>query len=127
VPGGARSVTYQLTITSQTVDFAVSVDPGFGNTGAGSSITTQVSLVPLGDGFAGTATLTTGKTMPPGVTATFTPSTVSAGQPATLTLFTAADSPQDTFEITVIAVANLPQGPTARSTTYELTIGPPAA
>jgi hypothetical protein len=37
------------------------------------------------------------------------------------------DSPPDTFEITVIAVANLPQGPTARSTTYLLTIGPPAA
>lgn len=126
-PGRTKSVVYQLTITSQTVDFAVAVDPGSGSTGAGSSITTQVSLVPLGDGFADVATLTTGKTMPPGVTASFAPSTVSAGQPATLTLFTSAESPQDTFEITVIAVANLPQGPTARSTTYLLTIGPPAA
>jgi hypothetical protein len=50
-----------------------------------------------------------------------------AGDPATLTLFTAADSLRDTFEITVIAVANLPQGPTVRTATYLLTIGPPAA
>jgi len=61
------------------------------------------------------------------VTASFTPSTVGAKQPAMLTLFTSLDSPPDTFEITVIAVANLPQGPTVRSTTYLLTIGPPAA
>jgi alpha-tubulin suppressor-like RCC1 family protein len=126
-PAVTKSVTFQLTITSQTVDFAVAVDPGAGSTGAGSTITTQVSLVPLGDGFAGSATLSTGKTMPLGVTASFTPSTVSAGQPATLTLVTSVDSPPDTFEITVFAVANLPQGPTARSTTYLLTIGPPAA
>jgi alpha-tubulin suppressor-like RCC1 family protein len=134
-PGGAPAGTFPITVTAtdptaaiptQTATYVLTVAPAPKFTIAlsltndtippGGSTSTDVSLTPFG-GFNGTATLSI-KGLPAGVTATFTPSTVSAAQPATLTLTAAPNCPFGTYNFTV--GASVPGA--GASAGYQLTV-----
>jgi len=79
-------------------------------------VTTHVHLTPL-NGFAGPVTLTA-PGLPWGTTATFSPATVSAGNPtATLTLTTSSDGPVGDLPVTIT-----PTGPPGTVVTGNLFI-----
>jgi hypothetical protein len=121
-PRGASAGTFPITVTATdptaavpvqtaTYDLTVAAAPKFtialsltnGKVAPGGSTSTDVTLTPFA-GFTGSATLSI-KGLPAGVTATFTPTTVSAAQPAVLTLTAAPNSPSGTFSFTVGASA----------------------
>jgi alpha-tubulin suppressor-like RCC1 family protein len=100
-------------------DFDIALNPASGSVAAGGTVTAGVTLTPA-SGFTGVAGLTVSG-LPDGVTAAFTPSTVSATSPATLTVNTAPTAPAGTFPITITATAG--NDPTlVRTATYSLTI-----
>jgi hypothetical protein len=140
-PGGAPAGTFPITVTAtdptaaipvQTATYGLTVAPApkftialsltNGTVAPGGSTSTDVTLTPFG-GFNGTATLSI-KGLPAGVTATFTPNTVSATQPATLTLTAAPNCPLGTYNL--IVGAGAPGG--GASAGYQLTVAgdPPA-
>jgi hypothetical protein len=104
--------------------FTISLNPTSGSTPAGATATTQVTLAPA-NGYAGSATLSVSG-LPAGVTASFSPGQVSAGNPATLTLHTVVSSPTGTFPITVTATDASALDP-VKTATYQLTITPLAS
>lgn len=89
------------TCEQQSDDFSVALQPASGTAAPGQSVTTTVTTTVTG-GSAQQVTLRTGP-LPAGVTASFDPATISAGQSSRLTLATSAASPQGTHAITVIA------------------------
>ncbi|WP_018683036.1 trypsin-like serine peptidase [Actinokineospora enzanensis] len=90
----------------------ISVQPSSGSTTPGTTLTATVQT-PSGSGqYALSAT-----GAPTGTTATFSPSTVQAGQSSTLTLSTSATTPPGTYQLTVTAT-----GTTTSSATYVLTV-----
>jgi hypothetical protein len=105
--------------TVATPGFAIALNAASGSIARGGSVTTQVALMPV-NGFAGSASLAASG-LPAGVTASFSPNSVSAGNPATLTLHTSAKSPVGTFAITVTAVENAASG-RVKTAVYQLTI-----
>jgi uncharacterized membrane protein len=113
-----QTATYQLTV-APAGNFKIALSPTSGTIAPGASTSTSVHLTPL-NGFSGTAALsTTG--VPAGVTATFTPGTISARSPATLTLLAAPNCRPGTYNVTVVASAS-GGGWTA---TYQLTVASP--
>ncbi|MGI5160744.1 M28 family peptidase [Microbispora sp. CA-102843] len=98
-------------------DFSVSVNPASGSVQAGQPATTTVSTT-VTKGSAQQLTLRTG-TLPTGVTATFTPATVTAGQSSQLRLATSASTPAGAYPITIVADG----GGVSRQATYSLTVG----
>jgi alpha-tubulin suppressor-like RCC1 family protein len=115
-----QTATYQLTV-APAGNFTIALSPTSGTIAPGASTTTTVHLTPL-NGFSGTAALsTTG--LPAGVTATFTPGTVSTRSPATLTLVAAPNCRPGTYNVTVVASASGGEW----TATYQLTVaGPPS-
>lgn len=93
-----QAATYQLTVTPAG-NFKIALNPASGTVTPGASTTTTVHLVPFND-LSGTATLSA-QGLPAGVTATFTPGTVSARNPATLTLLAAPNCRPGTYTFTV--------------------------
>ncbi|MFI6480067.1 M4 family metallopeptidase [Nonomuraea sp. NPDC050663] len=105
------------TCSTQGNDYSLSLDPAAGSAQPGQSVTTTVRTT-VTSGSAQQITLSTG-TLPAGVTASFSPATISAGQTSTLTLSTSASSPQGTHSVTVNA-----DGATVdRQAGYSLTVG----
>src|SRR5690349_18737864 len=107
-------------------DFDLALAPSSGTVTAGGTVTTSVSLTPA-NGFTGAASLTAGG-LPTGVTASFSPNTVTASGPATLTLHTSSGSPSGTFPVTITATA-ANDATLVRTVTFTLTVtdaAPPA-
>ncbi|WP_433413650.1 M4 family metallopeptidase [Microtetraspora malaysiensis] len=104
-------------------DFSVSLSPTSGSVQTGQSTTTRVNTAVI-SGTAQPVTLST-RSLPNGVTASFNPATVTAGQSSTLTLSASSTATGGTFQMTVVGTA----GSTTHEATFSLTVGrdqPPA-
>ncbi len=97
-------------------DFSMSLNPASGSVQAGQSVTSTVGTQTT-SGSAQTVNLSaTG--LPSGATASFSPTSVTSGNSSTLTVATAASTPNGTYQITVTGT-----GSTSHSVTFTLTVG----
>jgi len=97
-------------------DFSVAVSPASSSVAAGSSASTTVSTA-VTSGSAQTVSLSASG-LPSGATASFSPSSVTAGNASTLTVATSSSTPAGTYNITVTGT-----GASATHTaTYVLTV-----
>ena len=97
-------------------DFAVSVSPPSGTLDAGSSLTATVATqVTKGDPQQ---VELSASGLPEGVSASFTPRSITAGESAELTLTASETAPAGRYQITVVAAGN----ETTNSVTFTLTI-----
>ncbi|WP_370349223.1 hypothetical protein [Catenulispora sp. EB89] len=107
---------YLLPSSSVGNDFTLSASPASTTATAGSTSTTTVSTT-LASGTAEPVTLSASG-LPSGTTATFAPSSTTAGNSSTLTITTATSTPAGTYPITITATA-----PSAtHTTTFTLTV-----
>ncbi|KAB1158512.1 M28 family peptidase [Micromonospora sp. AMSO12t] len=114
---GIAYAIWQLAVGSATNDFSVAVSPTSGSVQRGASTTATVSTATTA-GTAQTVGLSaTG--LPAGVTASFSPSSVTSGGSATLTLSASASATLGTYTVTVTGAGS---GAT-RSASYTLTVG----
>ncbi|WP_433529038.1 S8 family peptidase [Micromonospora sp. CA-263727] len=118
--GSPNTLLYTGNIVPPTQDFALTVDPTAGTVDPGSSTTATVSTTTTVGTPHDVALSVTG--LPAGVTASFSPATVTSGDTATLTLSSAASTVPGLYPLTVLGT-----GPeTSQGTTYTLTVnGPP--
>jgi hypothetical protein len=107
-PGDATDTTYDdVTVNGSAPpanDFSVSLSPTSGSVSAGQSTTTTVSTM-VTSGSAQTVSLT-GSGLPSGATASFNPSSVTAGGSSTLTVSTSSSTPAGSYPITVTGSAS---------------------
>ncbi|MFF3914254.1 hypothetical protein ACFYZB_12330 [Streptomyces sp. NPDC001852] len=97
-------------------DFSIGVSPASSSVAAGSSASTTVSTA-VTSGSAQSVSLSASG-LPSGATASFNPSSVTAGSSSTLTVATSASTPAGTYDITVTGT-----GASATHTaTYTLTV-----
>ncbi|MFB8128764.1 hypothetical protein [Streptomyces mirabilis] len=102
--------------STATNDFSVAVSPASGSVTAGSSAGTTVSTA-VTAGSAQSVSLSASG-LPAGATATFSPTSVTAGNSSTLTVATSSSTPAGTYSITVTGT-----GASATHTaTYSLTV-----
>ncbi|MFJ8580809.1 M28 family peptidase [Micromonospora sp. NPDC093277] len=113
---GVAYAIWQLAVGgTPTNDFSVSVSPTSGSVARGGATTATVNTATT-SGSAQTVSLSaTGA--PSGVTVLFSPSSVTSGGSATMTVSASATAATGTYAITVTGT-----GSTTRSTTYSLTV-----
>ncbi|MGW5684229.1 M28 family peptidase [Nonomuraea sp. NPDC003754] len=99
-------------------DFTVALDPASRTVQPGQQATTTVRTTAIGT--AQSITLGTG-TLPSGVTAAFSPATITAGQTSTLTLSTSSGTPVGAHPVTVLADGT----DVDRQAAFTLTVGSP--
>ncbi|MDG4766470.1 S8 family serine peptidase [Solwaraspora sp. WMMD406] len=118
--GSPNKLLYVGDIVPPTQDFAIAVTPTAGATNPGGSVTATVSTATVIGTPHSVALGVSG--LPAGVTAAFSPSTVTSGGSATLTLSTAATTIPGIYALTVTGT-----GPeTTQTASYTLTVnGPP--
>ncbi len=116
-PPSAHSTAVSLTVTAATDDFSISASPSSRTVVAGSSTTFAVSTV-VASGTARTVSLSASG-LPSGVTATFNPASVTAGQGSTLTI-TTTSAAIGTSTLTITGQYVSP--PMTHSTTVSLTV-----
>ncbi|MCW6007077.1 S8 family serine peptidase [Micromonospora sp. CPCC 205371] len=104
------------TTTPPANDFSLSTSPTSGSVAAGSSATTTVSTATTSGSAQSVALSASG--LPSGVTATFSPTSVTSGGSSTLTLATSASTPSGTYTITVTGTG----ASATRTATYSLTV-----
>ncbi|MEV4491583.1 M4 family metallopeptidase [Micromonospora coxensis] len=96
-------------------DFSVSLSPTSGAVNPGNSVSTTVGTA-VTSGNAQTVALSASG-LPTGATASFNPSSVTAGGSSTLTIATTASTPPGTYTVTVTGA-----GTVTRTATYTLTV-----
>ncbi|TDC77752.1 M4 family peptidase, partial [Micromonospora sp. KC606] len=96
-------------------DFSVSLSPTSGSVDPGSSVSTTIGTT-VTSGNAQTVTLSASG-LPAGATASFSPSSVTAGNSSVLTITTTASTPAGTYPVTVTG-----SGTATRTATYTLTV-----
>ncbi|MFF3868276.1 proprotein convertase P-domain-containing protein [Micromonospora sp. NPDC001898] len=118
--GSPNKLLYTGNIIPPTQDFGIAVAPAAGTVNPGGSLTATVSTTTTVGSPQTVALTATG--LPAGVTASFSPSSVTSGGSATLTLSTAGTTAPGTYSVTIRGT-----GPeTIQSTSYALTVnGPP--
>jgi alpha-tubulin suppressor-like RCC1 family protein len=141
---GTSAGTYPVTITASSsasaepvhtatftlmvgipASFTVSLSEPFGWVYGGAATSTLVELNPI-NGYAGTVTVTAAMKPPPvGLVITIDPAQAGASTPATMTVSTTFDTPPGTYLIPVTGMADDPLVRPARTTMYQLTVGPP--
>ncbi|NUP49166.1 MAG: M4 family peptidase [Catenulispora sp.] len=104
------------TCSASTNDFSMAVSPTSGSVNPGSSLTATVSTT-LTSGSAQTVNLTASG-LPTGATASFSPSSVTAGSTSTLTLSTASTTPPGTYPITITGTGTA----ATHTTSFSLTV-----
>ncbi|MEU4382754.1 M28 family peptidase [Micromonospora echinofusca] len=115
---GIAYAIWQTAVGSATNDFSVAVSPASGSVQRGASTTATVSTATTA-GTAQTVGLSaTG--LPAGVTASFSPSSVTSGGSATMTLSASASAAVGTYSVTVRGAGS---GGVSRSASYTLTVG----
>ncbi|MER7133088.1 glycosyl hydrolase family 18 protein [Streptosporangium saharense] len=115
---GSHTATYNLTVRgTSTNDFSISASPASGAVSAGATATTTINTA-VTSGSAQTINFTGVTGLPAGVTATFTPTSVTAGASSSLKLATTAATAPGTYPLTVTGTA--PSG--SHTTTYTLTV-----
>jgi hypothetical protein len=97
-------------------DFSIGVNPSSATVTAGSSASTTVSTAVV-SGSAESVSLSASG-LPSGATASFNPTSVTAGGSSTLTISTSTSTPSGTYPITVTGTA----ASATHSTTYSLTV-----
>jgi subtilase family serine protease len=106
-----------LTGSTQTSSFSISASPGSLSVAQGSAGSTTVTVSPIGS-FSSNVALTY-STLPTGVTAAFSPTSISGGSGSSTLTFTAASTATPgTYSITVTGTA----GSTVETTTVSLTV-----
>ncbi|MFD9964314.1 M28 family peptidase [Amycolatopsis sp. NPDC058986] len=104
---------------TQKNDYSLSLNPTSGTVQAGQSTQVTVSTA-ITSGSAQQVALSASG-LPTGATATFSPSTVQSGGTSTLTIAAGANTPNGTYQVTVVG-----DGPDADHTAqYTLTVGTP--
>ncbi|SCG61438.1 M4 family metallopeptidase [Micromonospora halophytica] len=96
-------------------DFSVSLSPTSGAVNPGNSVSTTVGTAVTSGNAQSVALSASG--LPTGATASFNPSTVTAGGSSTLTIATSASTPPGTYTVTVTGA-----GTVTRTATYTLTV-----
>ncbi|WP_405096016.1 proprotein convertase P-domain-containing protein [Micromonospora sp. NBC_01412] len=118
--GSPNKLLYTGNIIPPTQDFGIAVAPASGTVNPGGSLTATVSTTTT-IGSPQTVALTASG-LPAGVTANFSPSSVTSGGSATLTLSTAGTAAPGTYSVTIVGTGPV----TTQSTSYALTVnGPP--
>ncbi|MEZ0109694.1 putative alpha-1,2-mannosidase [Catenulispora sp. EB89] len=97
-------------------DFSLAVGPSSGSVVAGSSATATVNTAVV-SGSAQSVALSAGG-LPTGATASFSPSSVTAGGSSTVTISTSASTPAGTYPVSITGSA----GSATHSVTYALTV-----
>ncbi|MFB0500638.1 MAG: PGF-pre-PGF domain-containing protein [Candidatus Hadarchaeaceae archaeon] len=105
-----------MTFTTPTPDFRISVSPSSGSVLQGESITATVSIFPIW-GFTATVGLSAAG-LPSGATASFSPSLGTPGFNSTLKISIAATTPAGSYTITITGTG----GGMSHSTTFPLTV-----
>ncbi|WP_084516794.1 M28 family peptidase [Microtetraspora niveoalba] len=100
-------------------DFSVSLNPSSGSVRPGQSVTTTVNTAVTG-GSAQSITLST-RSLPSGVSASFSPSTITAGQTSTLTINASSNIGNGTYPVTVVGTA----ASGTKEAAYSLVVGTP--
>ncbi|WP_240643941.1 S8 family peptidase [Antribacter gilvus] len=114
--GSPNRLLYVGSITPPTQDFSISVSPASGAVNPGSSVTATVSTATTAGAAQSVALSATG--LPAGVTATFSPATVTSGGTSTMTLTASSSATAGTTAVTVRGAG----GVTTNTTSYALTV-----
>ena len=118
--GSPNRLLYTGNIVPPTQDFSIAVSPAAGAVNPGGSLTATVSTTTT-IGAPQTVTLSASG-LAAGVTATFSPASISSGQTATLTLTGSAAATPGGYPLTITGTGPV----TSQSTSYALTVnGPP--
>jgi subtilase family serine protease len=114
---GSHTATLTLSVTAATAnDFSLSVNPASASVTAGSGTSATVSTA-VTSGSAQTVSLgATG--LPTGVTASFSPSSVTAGSSSTLTISTSGSTAAGTYTLTITGTGSS----ASHTTTFTLTV-----
>jgi hypothetical protein len=114
-----HTASYALTVNPvATNDFSLSDSPTSGAATQGTSTTTTVSTA-VASGTAQSVALSASG-LPTGASATFNPTSVTAGSASTLTLATASSTPTGSYTITV--TGTYPGGSPTHTATFTLTV-----
>ncbi|MGV9281165.1 M20/M25/M40 family metallo-hydrolase [Streptomyces sp. NPDC003730] len=105
------------TCTRQETDFSLALSPASGNVEAGSAAEATVDTSTVAGGAQQVALTATGT--PPGVSVTFSPSTVTSGSSSTMRVTTTSGTAAGTYSITVKGTA----GSRSHTAQYTLTVG----
>ncbi|GAA1658214.1 hypothetical protein GCM10009679_74250 [Saccharothrix algeriensis] len=111
-----RAIGKQAQYCAAANDFSITASPASGSVNPGSAVTSTVSTA-LTAGSAQTVNLSASG-LPTGATASFSPSSVTTGGSATLTISTSASTPAGTYPVTITGTGT---GAT-RTATYTLTV-----
>ncbi|MEU7932541.1 M28 family peptidase [Micromonospora echinofusca] len=115
---GIAYAIWQTAVGSATNDFSVAVSPTSGSVQRGASTTATVSTATTAGSAQTVGLSATG--LPAGVTASFSPSSVTSGGSATMTLSASASAAVGTYTVTVAGAGS---GGVSRSASYTLTVG----
>ncbi|MGW4404806.1 S8 family peptidase [Nonomuraea sp. NPDC004702] len=97
-------------------DFAMAVTPGSGTVGIGGTLSATVSTTTTVGGSEPVSLSVTG--LPPGATASFSPSTVTSGATSTMGITTTSATPPGTYAFTVVGVGTVH----AQNASFTLTV-----
>jgi MYXO-CTERM domain-containing protein len=103
-PSAGHSVGVTLTVLPQASDFSLAAAPPSVNAAVNADGTTSVQTTAIG-GAPESVALTVSAGLPTGATATFSPTSVTAGQASSLTLHAGASTVPGTYHLTVKGVA----------------------
>jgi hypothetical protein len=117
---GFGNVTIQAATLAGSPDFAIAATPPSQSVAAGRAIS-YTSTVSAINGFSGTVVLGISG-LPVGVTAAFSPGSVTGGGSSTLTLTTSSGTTPGTYGLIVMGTS----GATTRNANISLTVTPPA-
>ncbi|MCL7458405.1 M28 family peptidase [Micromonospora echinofusca] len=115
---GIAYAIWQTAVGSATNDFSVAVSPTSGSVQRGASTTATVSTATTAGSAQTVGLSATG--LPAGVTASFSPSSVTSGGSATMTLSASASAAVGTYTVTVTGAGS---GGVSRTASYTLTVG----
>jgi len=114
------SNTLNLTVNSQSADYSIAASPAVVSAVAGDNASFTTTFTPIG-GYVSGVTLNVTDGLPPGATATFSPTAISAAAPtSTLTVLTAGTTASGTYPFTISATDGL----VTHTTTATLTTVP---
>lgn len=92
--------TATATLVVGVPDFSISASPASRTVRPGRSTTYTATVTPTG-GFNGTVSFSVSTPLPPGATATFTPTSVTGSGSSTLKITTSSTTPKGTFPLTI--------------------------
>ncbi|HYW23940.1 MAG TPA: hypothetical protein VE953_07215 [Terriglobales bacterium] len=101
--GLSHSQTVSLTVSPPPPDFSLTVAPATRSTAPSTSTTYTVSTAAIA-GFAGSIGLSVSG-LPAGATASFSPTTVSPGSGATLTVSAGSSTPPGTYQLAIVGAS----------------------